>query len=102
MILMFRLFYAKGLAKSQGCEAMISKWETLRVKVAGALVQEIIVPEFGIRKVQSQPTYLVDDEEPTIYLTSNSELTGRAITTHMVSYQLAELFKVPSLRSDIA
>lgn len=81
---------------------MISKWETLRVKIAGALIQEITVPEFGIRKVQSQPTYLVDDEKPTIYHTSDSELTGRAFTTHMVSYHLAELFKVPSLRSDIA
>jgi hypothetical protein len=88
------------MAKIDGCEAMISKWKRLRVKSARALIKEIRVPEFGIQKVQSQPTYMVNGEHPTIFIASDSE--SPHFTAHMVGHYLAELFQVPSLRSDIA
>lgn len=79
---------------------MISKWGRLRVKLARALVQEIVIPEFGIQKVRSQPTHLVNGDCPIIFIASDSE--SPHFTTHMISHSLAELFGIPSLRSDIA
>ena len=70
------------------------------MKSARSLVQEIAIPEFGIHKTQSQATHLVHGEHPTIFIALDSE--SPHFTTYLISHSLAELFGVPTLRSDIA
>ena len=88
------------MARNDSCDTLISKWTSLSIKKAGGIVQEIIIPEFGIRKVGSQPTHLIDGDQPTIFVTMES-YSSRLIT-HLVSHHLAEIFGVPTLQSEIA
>jgi hypothetical protein len=96
----FRLFYSQGSARIDGYDAIKYKWATLKIKIAHGIIQNIIVPGFGIDETQSLTTHFADDENGAIiFVTADLE---QGFAKSLITQHLADYFKARNLKGDIS